>query len=387
MTKTTPILVSFLSFVVITSAGFYLWLKQMNTQSFLAEKNAPAIPDIAPIVSKKIPIIFVHGYNQSSQFWKDINIIQELRNEDYISMANFLWKNNKALNTEHTEEISDGQSAVYTLSMPQFGTLDIRQSGKLLNLATGHVTTRHRCATVRLIGFSMGGVVIREYITSHAKHRASQVITVSSPHVGSEHAWLAQLYKEQENRLAQAKEIPVSGLRSYAEKESKKLTHEHILKALDALSNKLQIPINSMAARMLMPPTGDNYLSQLNKRPHPTDISYHSVITEENLLTYHFHEVKQDWEKMKKKQFKNTNLTAASVDVLRHSIGKIGELSDAIEKNHFRGDGIVSCHSQNMNHIEAFQNDTNLNSGVSQIETSHLTTYIRAEILRLVRKQ
>ena len=177
---------------------------------------------------------------------------------------------------------------------------------------------------------------------------------------------------------------------SFGDKAKSKLKKASLfsgIESLKKLSESIKIPIDSKAARMLAPPFDDNYLAQLNKRPHPETIDYHSIVTEENILTYQWQEAMEDWEKLKDFDFKSASISIAALDLLRHTVGKMDKLKKAVGTKTFRGDGVVSCLSQDMNQIEAFKNSEKLKATVHKVESSHMAARVQKELMTLLTEE
>eukprot|EP00112_Aurelia_sp_Birch-Aquarium-sp1_P008844 Seg19851.1 transcript_id=Seg19851.1/GoldUCD/mRNA.D3Y31 product="hypothetical protein" protein_id=Seg19851.1/GoldUCD/D3Y31 len=132
---------------------------------------------------------------------------------------------------------------------------------------------------------------------------------------------------------------------------------------------------------MLATPENGNYLDQLARANHPEDVSYHSIITEENILTYGWEEIKKDWGHIRGKDFSNTDLANLLLDLARNGLGKLDKIADQFTAMKFRGDGVVSKHSQNMNNIHAFQHNEALNARITHLKAEHGSSEMKGAIL------
>ena len=364
--------------VVLAGAiAITLLSKQMvDTESTTADSDI--------IVSKDPPIILVHGFNQSSNFWDDVGLVGALADRNTILMGDYFSENdsnNGLVTLRNPIEIIKGQTALYTITFPQNGTSDLRDSAIMLEKAIQQVTARHRCDKVKLITFSAGGVISRQYITDHVSdHKVASLITVSSPHLGSEHAWLAESFRNAKSYTASLK----SSDGNFITKPTKRGTAylmEKTLGQLEDWSHNTGIDINSRAAIMLTNPESGNYLDLLSRADHPADITYHSIITEENILTYGWTELRNDWGKVAGNDFSNTDLMNMFLDLGRNGLGKLDKISDQFTSMKFRGDGVVSKHSQNINNIHAFQNSDALNAGITHLKSEHGSSEMKGAIL------
>jgi len=206
------------------------------------------------ITSKHIPIILIHGFNQDSEFWDKIGLISELEGEQTIKMGNF-YPSEEAPTIEvvlkNTQEITEGQSAIYTLSLQESGTVDIRDSATLLEKSIQHIIDRHECDKVRIISFSAGGVVSREYLSRHLQeHHVASLTTVSAPHLGSEHAWLAVSYDNLKQSIAKMRDNDSGNFVTKGTRTVTSFTLNKITNQLEEWGNKAGIDISSKCARI-----------------------------------------------------------------------------------------------------------------------------------------
>lgn len=106
-----------------------------------------------------LPVILVHGYGGDASAMASIE--QRLR--------------------------ATGREVI-SLSLPDGGTGDILRSAR----AVGDAVRASGSETVDLIGFSMGGVVVRTYVAElNGATRARYILTLASPHHGTDIAGLA----------------------------------------------------------------------------------------------------------------------------------------------------------------------------------------------------
>lgn len=334
------------------------------------------------INSVEPPIILVHGFNQNANFWNYIHLTQDLEKSNIISMGTFHAPENLQLEIKDTQTISQGQSALYTLSIPEKGAIDIRDSAKLLASTIQKVTKRHKCDKVRLISFSAGGVIAREYLTNNFNnHHVASLTTISSPHMGSEHAWIAVSYQDLKSKLS-ALQSDTSG--NILVKQTKKATAFTLTKLINQLkqwSNQVRIDIDSQCAYMLAEPENDNYLDRLNQANHPSDIQYHCIITEENIINYNWQKLKQDFYTIKEGNFSSSNMATNLLDLARNCLGNVDNSKVTPSVKTFRGDGVVSIFSQNLNNISAFQNNSSLSASITHLDTNHGSPDIKSAIV------
>jgi len=347
--------------------------------------NPQIISKITPqkVNSAEPPIILIHGFNQSSDFWEDIHLIHALKEKNIIHMGNYHSNENLDFQLFNATEIAKGQTALYTLSLPEKGTKDIRASGIFLGKIIRTVTTRHQCENVRLIAFSAGGIVSREYLTTnYQRHQVASLTTVSTPHLGSEHAWLCVSYHQ---LLSLLKDMQTDTSGNILTQNTRKITTialKSLTYQIQQWSHEFGIDISSQCALMLAEPENGNYLDTLSKAPHPTNITYHCIMTEENILNYDLQKLKHDFDFIRSGDFTSTTLADNLLDLARNALGKLDNLSSKLTKLKFHGDGVVSKHSQNLNNIAAFQNNSNLTSTTTELISDHGNPAITNAILK-----
>ena len=349
------------------------------------ETKTISIPTSKRITSKKPPIILIHGFNQNSDFWNDIGLISKLEEGETIKMGSF-HPSGEHPTTEillkDPQEIAEGQSAVYSLSLQESGTVDIRDSATLLEKSIQHVIDRHNCDKVRLVSFSAGGVVSREYLSRHPQHHCvASLTTVSTPHLGSEHAWLAVSYDKLKNSIQDMKADNTGNFVSQGTRTVTAFTLNKITDQLEQWGSKADIDISSKCALMLAEPENGNYLDTLSRAEYPTDVKYHCIITEENILNYSFQKLKADYSFIKSGDFTNTAIADNLLDLARNGLGKLDKITAQFTSLKFRGDGVVSNFSQNLNNTYSFQNNSDLSASLTHLEADHGGPMITSAII------
>jgi pimeloyl-ACP methyl ester carboxylesterase len=186
------------------------------------------------------------------------------------------------------------------------------------------VRERTRAEKVLLIGYSMGGLTARYYLTQHPNdHHVQRLITIGSPHQGSPFAkiwrWKTSLVRAQQNAnpvLAALLKPAVDGLASL-EKDM----------AFDA-----------PAVRDLMrPEDGGEFTKRTGALPHPNDVEYVSVVGKVEVL----------------KELQTLSKSGVQ-EIVRRGLEAIGFGMEAAFAD---GDGVVSARSQTMTELPWFQAD------------------------------
>ena len=199
---------------------------------------------------------------------------------------------------------------------------------------------------VILIGYSMGGLAARTYLVEHLRdHHVKRLITIGTPHDGSPYArvwnWKTSLKRcvDEENvLLAQPCK---AGLATLTAVEG-------------------DVPFDTPAVRDLRRPEDDGvFLATLNKRAHPLDVEYVSVIGDVDVV---------DGVKKLEPQ--------AVQEVFRKILSVFGgSLSELFSD----GDGVVSTRSQDMMNVAFFKADRSRRrtSRVVNISTLHVAHLAR----------
>ena len=84
-----------------------------------------------------------------------------------------------------------GANRFFTLDLPSQAPLLVQS--RRLDLYLGHVRIRHPETALILVGHSAGGVLARLYMVQHPDARITALITIASPHRGTESAELGLL--------------------------------------------------------------------------------------------------------------------------------------------------------------------------------------------------
>lgn len=191
----------------------------------------------APLVQAQVAVL-IHGYLGSSQDWRMAitGILQEAGWQDGGH-----WPGN-------TGSISKKGDVFYTVALPSQARL-LEQASVLREFL--HVlTNRHPDQELVLIGHSAGGVVGRLIMVQEPSLPVQALITIASPHLGSDLAEIALL----------ASESPLAELAPQF--------------GIDTLSRSRDLYID------LLPERPGNFLYWLNRQPHP--LAWYISLVREN---------------------------------------------------------------------------------------------------------
>ncbi len=167
----------------------------------------------------QLPVLLIHGYSCNAAVW---------------------WAMQRHLHKQ-------GIGSLFTLNLePVFGNID--QYAQQVAERVAQINLLHGADQVILVGHSMGGLVARNYIHNYGgKPRVAKLITLGSPHQGTEHArfafvesisvqqmrpgslWLAKLNAAETEPLP----VPIVSIYSYhddliAPQENSALPYGHV---------------------------------------------------------------------------------------------------------------------------------------------------------------
>lgn len=176
---------------------------------------------IAQTAQYPYPIIFVHGLNSNANTWNttintlggQVKIFDVCLNHDGINATSILDNDVVAAGWRDLNPTVPSPTRLYAISFdnePMIGheshdlsnQAAIYKQGKALKLMITLVLSLENTAKVILVGHSMGGLAIREYLqrtidgttgTSHTwwinpnpgGHKVAKVVTIGTPHLGS----------------------------------------------------------------------------------------------------------------------------------------------------------------------------------------------------------
>jgi pimeloyl-ACP methyl ester carboxylesterase len=306
---------------IIVLSVFSLLL--VNCSSVPSLSHLQSISGLAPILTTQIPfpIILVHGLGQKSTVW-DSYAVKYYEKELGLNHGGVLKKVNGTcvLEPKNSNKFSD----FFTVSFSN-PTDSIEGWRKELEQYITLVLNRTKAQKVILIGYSMGGLASRSYLTKHViDHKVQRLITIGTPHLGSA---FAKAYNWKPAITTALKSDPNFATKFLLEQSLS------VMKAAET-----DVPFDAPAVRDLRrPEDGGIYLKNLGSAPHPLDVEYVSVVGDVPLL----------------KETKEFNKTAVQ-EVLRRVLGVLGFGVEALFES---GDGVVSVKSQTMKEIPWFVQD------------------------------
>ena len=196
------------------------------------------------------PIILVSGYGSKVSLWENSGFVSYLEEQGLEYGGRILKKNATEVQAQHKLK---GKIDFFSLAYSD-STTNVETLSKELKLSIKYVLDYTKANKVMLIGYSMGGVVCRNYlIDNYADHKVQTLISISSPHKGS-------------------------FLANFAQSTTQLLSEKAREKYIQMVSEYFGIDIDGEALHDLRIENEENFLEKLNQSPHPSDINYISII-------------------------------------------------------------------------------------------------------------
>lgn len=288
------------------------------------------------------PILLLHGLGQKAEVWHG-EATTYFKKDLALRYGGDLKIN--ARGTIQRSLAGGGDADFYTVQFRN-PVDSVRAWTSELDACIQYVRAVTGADRVILIGYSMGGLAARSYLVDHLRdHHVKRLITIGTPHDGSPYArvwsWKTSLKRcvdEQNVVLAQPCKAALAALTSV----------------------EGDVPFDAPAVRDLRRPEDDGvFLAGLNKRAHPLDVEYVSVIGDVDVV-----------DGVKKLQ------PQAMQEVFRKILSVFGgSLSELFAD----GDGVVSTRSQDMMNVSYFKADPSRRrtSRVVNISTLHVAHLAR----------
>jgi len=279
-------------------------------------------PASTPVVSMKVPypILLLHGLGQKADVWHGA-ATSYFTKDLGLSYGGELTVNERDEIAVARPDGGDADFYTVAFSDPHDSVNAWRDE---LERAISYVRRVTGADRVILVGYSMGGLAARAYLTKRlTDHHVKRLVTIGTPHLGSPFARVWNWKTEIEQCVRTANVVLAQPCKA----------------ALAAIQGtEGDVPYNAPAVRDLRrPDDGGEYLRRLGKFAHPLDVEYVSVVGEVDLLD----EVK--------------NLREGAVQkLLRKVLSAVGGSAGDLFAT---GDGVVSAKSQDIMNIEFFTVD------------------------------
>ena len=189
---------------------------------------------------RALPVLFVHGWGNTSQIWDVRKYDEAFRDDKRFAFHGYLEATSNGVALRPPDgEMSSVIHPIYRVDLPDGASGNIIDNGKALARSISMVREVTGADSVVLVGFSLGGVICREYVTSEGyANDVKRVITISSPHGGTEFADFASWRR----KIAEVQETG-SGLNQVGAKA--------LITALDLAADGMGLKLSGEALEML----------------------------------------------------------------------------------------------------------------------------------------
>jgi pimeloyl-ACP methyl ester carboxylesterase len=133
-------------------------------------------------------LVLVQGYLGSGASWRESRVTTLLETAGWDDGGGLVLCGPRVCTRDAK---ATGARRFYTLELPTEAPL-LTQAG-LLARYMEHLEARHPGTEFVLVGHSAGGVVARAFMVQHPRTRVSALITIASPHLGTESAELGNV--------------------------------------------------------------------------------------------------------------------------------------------------------------------------------------------------
>lgn len=264
------------------------------------------------------PILLLHGLGQKAEVWEGPGSAYYARDLG-LSFGGTLYPKGSSLSPPRAGS-ADADFYVVQFSNP---VDSVGAWGTEVETCVNYVCEHTGADRVILIGYSMGGLAARSYLTRKpTSHNVKRLITIGTPHLGSAFARVWTWKNKMQQGAASSN--PLISVPARA--------------ALSALQGaEGDVPFDAPAVRDLRrPEDGGEFLRSLGKRTHPLDVEYVSVIGSLDM----FSEAKK-----------------LSEGLVQEILRRLLSLDNGLPEVFAPGDGVVSTSSQDIMNIEFFKND------------------------------
>jgi len=197
--------------------------------------------------------VLAHGYLSDTGIWEVSGVNRELRQAGWQYAGSLGYSPTGLL--DQSRPLDNAQKRFYTVQLPALAPAAIQASW--LNAALQHLSTQYPDESINLVGHSAGGVVARLTLVQYGVGKVKRLITIATPHLGTDKAIKALNASNDSGMFGFIKEALVRDAVG------------------DGLYNTLQHSRGILID--LTPPTPGSMLFWLNGQPHP-DIEYISII-------------------------------------------------------------------------------------------------------------
>jgi|GEM_PF-4839166 len=330
-----------------------------------------------------VPVILVHGFGGEGNSWIKQNYGKIFAENPAFQLRGNLRMGSRGAEVEpFCRDVKAIPYPCYTVSISDQASGDIRDSAKELAAFIQFVLRETHANRLSLVGFSLGGVICREYLTSNSYHgEVKDLITISSPHLGSE---FASLYDINKSLTARVRELELRRSRSGDYSAPLVQLCSASLRKANSYAAEHGVRLDAKALDMLHPPISGNYLYLLNARVHPKEVRYYSVITTKNINNLTLEDLDRDLKQIAAHETETgTSLLAVTADLFRAIVARISSRKESADYE--VGDGFVGTPSQDMSNIQYFRDHKeSIFTRSLNVDAPHLKDTLQKEFVGLI---
>ncbi len=327
----------------------------------------------SPSAHERHAVVLIHGLRNNGSVWDAKGYLASLRDHDAFHVAGH-WEDD-ALRLIPKETLDT--VPVFTLTLPENGTVDLRESAKSVASMLRAAHEQAGIDSFTLVGKSLGGIVAREYVSGPLyQDNVDHLITISSPHLGSELAYLPEAYVAMKAWVTQHSNWAWQEPQGWWDTVERTIAREAtgwgfgLLKEAKELSLNAGYPIEAPGLRMLLPPEEGNYLAELNTRAHPTQIRYTAIIAKAHPGDYGWKDLRSDVQRLWDGDIADLGMLPVVADVGRSLLHVCRHGLDT-HAGSLVGDGVVSEPSQDLSRVHAFRHGSGLRVETITLEAGH----------------
>lgn len=197
--------------------------------------------------------VLVHGYMSNANTWETSGVNDQLRQDGWEYAGTLGYSPTGLLN--QTKQLNNAEKRFYSVELPALAPAAIQASW--LNAALQQLSSQYPDEAINLVGHSAGGVVARLTLIQYGAGNVTRLITIASPHLGTDKAIKALNASNNSGMFGFIKKAVVR----------------------DAIGDDLYNTLQHSRGILidLTPPSPGSMLFWLNAQAHP-DIEYVSIV-------------------------------------------------------------------------------------------------------------
>lgn len=297
------------------------------------------------------PVLLLHGLGGQAKVWSVAGTVKHFENQG-LAFGGEVHAAGEGPVRFVASEVAPATADFFTLHVSDpFQSLDLWQEE--LRDMVEEITDVSGAPKVVLVGFSAGGVAARRYLVEYPKdHRIAKLVTLASPHRGSELASIARRIVE----ISEGGRIEEPGVVN-ADRES-----EGVLRSLE---ERTGIDLDSDLVRELLPERDNEYLQWLNRSEHPLDVAYTPIVSLFQPGIETLEDLKREMSLLRSRSGRGDLIWALS--------GSISDLFSLLGGEGLSGsDGVVPVSSQDLSEVSFFKRNPDLIEDVHWLLGHHL---------------